>query len=93
MIPEQINQNNFRILLPAKIAQTVKLISDDTGVSEVQVFINFYNSSVYKELENEKSKRWWDSPLQLCDEYERKCVNSSPVLEEALEKSYKAAVM
>jgi hypothetical protein len=75
MILEQINQNNFRTLLPAKIAQTVKLISDDIGVSEDKVFIDFYSSVVYKELEDEKSKRWWDSPLQLCDEYKRRCIN------------------
>jgi hypothetical protein len=70
MIPEKITQENFRILLPTKIAQTVALIAEDTHASQEQTLVEFYLSPFYRELETEETKRWWDSPLQLCRGYE-----------------------
>jgi hypothetical protein len=69
MIKETINQENIRLLLPAKIARTVELIAANKHLSPWEVLTEFYSSQLYKELEIEKSKRWWESPLQLSKDY------------------------
>jgi hypothetical protein len=69
MIPEHITQENFRVLLPAKIAQTAALIAEETHASIADTLVDFYLSPLYRELETEDTKRWWESPLQLCRDY------------------------
>lgn len=66
MIPE-ITQDNFRILLPGKIAKAVLLSAQHTGEDCFDVAKRFYVSSTYRELERESSKYWWFSPEQLAD--------------------------
>ena len=59
------NQQNFRVLLPAKIAQVVGMIQADTGMSVQEAFSAFYNSPVYADLETEATSCWWESPADL----------------------------
>jgi hypothetical protein len=68
MIPE-ITQDNFRLLLPGKIARAVKQIAEQSHKQPLDVLADFYLSNLYKELEREGTKLWWESPLQLCRDY------------------------
>ncbi|MDR1269197.1 MAG: hypothetical protein LBK82_06705 [Planctomycetaceae bacterium] len=61
----EITQENFRILLPGKIAFIVDQICEVKGCSIKAALLEFYNSKLYSELEIEKTKRWWQSPMQL----------------------------
>ena len=67
----KITQNNFRMLLPAKIAMTVEMIAKHEQIMPIKAMVNFYHSRTYSSLEKEATKFWWMSPLQLFREYER----------------------
>lgn len=63
-----VTQQNLRSLLPGKIAQVAVLIAADTRCSLKEALLQFYRSPVYKELEIEQTKRWWQSPLELYED-------------------------
>lgn len=65
----KITQQNIRLLLPAKIAATVGLIAKDFQCSQQEALMSFYQSQTYTSLEQEETKFWWMSPLQLYREY------------------------
>ncbi|GHU16530.1 hypothetical protein FACS1894163_06060 [Spirochaetia bacterium] len=60
-----ITQDNFRLLLPGKIAAIVEKRREDRHCTSKEALLSFYCSKLYHELENEKTKRWWESPAQL----------------------------
>ncbi|MDR1923188.1 MAG: hypothetical protein LBQ66_02345 [Planctomycetaceae bacterium] len=70
-LPE-ITQQNFRILLPGKIAAVVEKIQEAKNCSDKAALLEFYNSELYQELEIEATKRWWESPAQLYSELRQK---------------------
>jgi hypothetical protein len=61
---------NFRLLLPGKIAAMVEKRREERGCSSKEALLAFYRSSLYRELENEETKRWWESPTQLYEDWE-----------------------
>jgi hypothetical protein len=60
-----ITQENFRLLLPGKIAALVEMRREERQCSSKEALSAFYHSALYRELENEATKRWWESPAQL----------------------------
>ncbi len=66
---DEITQNNFRILLPFKIAKLVEITATKNKTSYKEELIQFYKSDFYKKLEREETKYWWESPEQLYWEY------------------------
>lgn len=64
-----VTQENLRVLLPSKIALAVEEIAKIKGTDPVEELPGFYASAVYRKLENEKTKYWWFSPVELCDLY------------------------
>ena len=66
---ETITQETIRIILPSKVALTVEAIARRNGTVALDELPKFYASGVYRALENEKSKYWWFSPLELCELY------------------------
>ncbi|MDR0876503.1 MAG: hypothetical protein LBN21_00505 [Treponema sp.] len=69
MITPEITQENFRLLLPGKIAAIVEKRKQESHCSSKEAVLSFYRSDLYQELENEKTKRWWESPVQLYAEW------------------------
>jgi hypothetical protein len=67
-LPE-ITQQNFRVLLPGKIAAVVAKICESRKCSAQTALLEFYKSEIYRELEIEETKRWWESPAQLYLEF------------------------
>lgn len=65
----QVTQENLRSILPGKIARTIMLISEEEKSSVKNALLKFYKSSVYKKLEIEQTKRWWQSSLQLFEDF------------------------
>ncbi|HAM77637.1 MAG TPA: hypothetical protein DCP61_00405 [Treponema sp.] len=65
----QVTQENLRSILPGKIARTIMLISEEEKSNVKNALLKFYKSSVYKELEIEQTKRWWQSSLQLFEDF------------------------
>jgi hypothetical protein len=65
MTPPEITQENFRLLLPGKIAAIVEMRREEMHCTAKEALLEFYRSPLYHELENEKTKRWWESPAQL----------------------------
>jgi hypothetical protein len=65
----EITQENFRLLLPGKIASVAEKIAADRKCSPKEALQTFYASALYRQLENEKTKRWWESPLQLYQDF------------------------
>jgi hypothetical protein len=66
-LPE-ITQQNFRVLLPSKIAAVIVKICESRQCSAKTAILEFYQSEIYKELEIEETKYWWKSPAQLYSE-------------------------
>ena len=60
-----VTQENIRALLPFKIAQICAKIQKAKRCSPHQALLEFYASGLYRELEDESTKRWWESPEQL----------------------------
>ncbi len=65
----EITQKNFRILLPGKIAAVVEKVAAHKKCSGKEALLAFYQSNLYRQLENEKTKCWWESPEQLYQDY------------------------
>jgi hypothetical protein len=64
-----ITQENFRLFLPGKIAALVEMRREERGCSPKEALLAFYRSSLYRELEREETKRWWESPAQLYQDW------------------------
>ena len=47
------------------------MISNEEKCDSKSALIQFYKSNIYKELEIEQTKRWWQSPLELFEDYLR----------------------
>lgn len=60
-----ITQANLRSILPGKIANIAMLLSKRKGISGMDALRLFYFSDVYRKLEREETKYWWQSPEQL----------------------------
>jgi hypothetical protein len=60
-----VTRENFRLLLPGKIAAIVEMYREVRHCSSREALSAFYRSSLYRELEDEETKRWWESPAQL----------------------------
>ena len=78
MTVPKISQQNFRILLPSKIAMTVAMIARQDNCTEIEALMKFYSSRTYENLEKEATKFWWMSPLQLFREYQWELDDSTP---------------
>lgn len=67
----EITQDNFRILIPGKIARVVSLIQQQDGGTVIEAMLKFYNSKTYSLLERERTKTWYMSAWQLFQEYQQ----------------------
>lgn len=62
-----INQANLYLLLPSKICWMVDMLTDEKGISIVDAVKEIYSSSVYEQLEIEKTKLWHWGPVALME--------------------------
>ena len=63
------NEKAFRAMLPGKIALTAVRLADAKHVDPLEALGLFYSSDTYRQLEDEQTKSWWESPRELCRDY------------------------
>lgn len=65
MINRKITQANLYLILPGKVSKMAEMYAADFGVSIIEAMRHIYNSSTYRELEDEDSKLWHYGPVAL----------------------------
>ena len=60
-----MNDNQFNSLLTLIVPQIIDKITENSNISDIDAIDRFYNSRLYSELSDEKSKLWHYSPLLL----------------------------
>ncbi len=64
----EINQCNFRSLLPVKEANVIMKIKQSENLTLKEAYEKFFSSEIYRELEREETKRWWQSAEQIFED-------------------------
>jgi hypothetical protein len=59
----------FRCLIHHKAAVVATYISEEDDILPLDALRKFYLSQTYKQLENETTKCWWESPAQIYRDY------------------------
>ena len=68
---KEVTQENLRTILPGKIARAVMMLAESRHCSPKEALLQFYGSRVYKELEIEQTKRWWQSSSELFEDLQQ----------------------
>ena len=68
---KEVTQENLRTILPGKIARAVMMLAESRHCSPKEALLQFYGSRVYKELEIERTKRWWQSSSELFEDMQQ----------------------
>ncbi len=61
----EITQNNLYLILPFKVSRLVDMLCADEHISTIEAIRRIYSSQMYKELEQESTKRWHEGPVSL----------------------------
>ena len=61
----EITQDNLYLILPFKVSRLADMLCADKHISTVEAIRRVYSSAMYKELEQEKTKRWHEGPVSL----------------------------
>ena len=56
----EITQNNLYLILPFKV-----MLCADEHISTIEAIRRIYTSAMYKQLEQEHTKRWHEGPVSL----------------------------
>jgi len=65
-----MNENQFSAMLALIVPPIIELITKNSNVDENKIIHLFYNSKLYKELSDEKSKLWHYGPVTLYTMYQ-----------------------
>ena len=60
-----VTQNNLYLLLPFKVSWVADMLSADEHISTIEAIRRVYSSAMYKQLEQESTKRWQEGPVSL----------------------------
>lgn len=77
-----MNENQFSSLLALIVPQIINIITDNSNITDIDAISKFYNSKLYYELSDEKSKLWHYSPLLLYTMYQDELLTGSYVYPE-----------
>lgn len=65
-----MDKNELSVVLGATIPKIIKLIVENSNMTDSEAIENFYGSHVYAMLEDEGTKLWHFSPLTLYNMYD-----------------------
>ena len=65
-----MNANQFSAMLAVIVPQIVEQITKNSNIDDDQAIFKFYQSNLYRELSDEKTKLWHYSPLTLYTMYQ-----------------------
>ena len=77
-----MNENQFSSLLALIVPQIINIITDNSNITDIDAISKLYNSKLYCELSDEKSKLWHYSPLLLYTMYQDELLTGSYVYHE-----------
>ena len=72
-----MNENQFNSLLTLIVPQIIDKITENSHISDIDAIDRVYNSRLYSELSDEKSKLWHYSPLLLYTMYQDELLTGS----------------
>jgi hypothetical protein len=61
----EITQNNLYLILPFKVSRVADMLCADEHISTIEAIRRIYTSTMYKQLEQEHTKRWHEGPVSL----------------------------
>ena len=61
----EITQQNLYLLLPFKVSWVADMLAEDEHISTIEAIRRVYSSAMYKQLEQESTKRWHEGPVSL----------------------------
>ena len=61
----EITQNNLYLILPFKVSRLADMLCADENISTIEAMRRIYSSTMYKQLEQESTKRWHEGPVSL----------------------------
>ena len=65
MTDTQITSQNLYLLLPGKVSNMAVMYAEDFGLSITEALNRIYQSSTYRQLEDEETKLWHYGPVAL----------------------------
>lgn len=65
MTDTQITSQNLYHLLPGKVSKMAVMYAEDFGLSITEALNRIYQSSTYRQLEDEETKLWHYGPIAL----------------------------
>lgn len=65
MADTQITSQNLYLLLPGKVSKMAVMYAEDFGLSITETLNRIYQSSTYRQLEDEETKLWHYGPVAL----------------------------
>lgn len=72
-----MNENQFSAMLAVIVPQIVEQITKNSNIDDDQAIFKFYQSNLYRELSDEKTKLWHYSPLTLYTMYQDELLTGS----------------
>lgn len=72
-----MNEDQFSAMLIIIVPPIIEQIIENSNVSNDEVISKFYQSKLYKELSDEKSKLWHYSPMTLYTMYQDELLTGS----------------
>lgn len=61
----KLTQDNLYLLLPGKVMAVAQMYASNHDVTLLDALHKVYASEMYKELEQESTKRWHEGPVSL----------------------------
>ena len=61
----EVTQDNLYLLLPSKGSWIADMLCADEHINVVEAMRRIYSSAMYKQLEQEHTKRWFEGPVSL----------------------------
>lgn len=61
----KVTQDNLYLLLPSKVSWLADMLCADQHISVIEAMRRIYSSTMYKQLEQEDTKRWHEGPVSL----------------------------
>ena len=65
----KVTQNNLHLLLPSKVSWLADMLCAAMHISVIEAMRQIYSSDMYKQLEQESTKRWHEGPVALYQEW------------------------
>ena len=65
----KVTQSNLYLLLPSKVSWLADILCAEKHISVIEAMRLIYSSDMYKQLEQESTKRWHEGPVALYQEW------------------------